>query len=752
MPIYISMSKWFRFNHIQMSMALFSLILVFLPISASADNSHLVKTSLCDIRIAYFFEDEQNIDWPTLYYLNDQFGCRIDLIKFYERSRVEVETTTIDRAEIYFNRLYFPKTDQIALKEGLGKLFVDRYPDIVILDNPDNNASLKAAFDYLSTVKLADEHIFHIEKLFKRNYKSDLDSPNLKFISINSQEMLNRYRNRMKTEIPTIFPYYQLPDKIGNPIVKYEKVKSNRSNINDADFISGLSTSRLIDVINKRIEAGPMKSTLEKQAKGFIASFRKAQTSIGKEQVSQIINGFRDLRFLGGHQRLIASDRYYQYYLYDLIRKAEICALDMVGLGWEGSITIDETPHGPALKFTAVVSAAGPQEINLNGIRFHPFWDSVAVPLLETPLLIQPHQNFVREFYIKIDRKYLESKKSDSLTFSIEVTYGQIPLVFKSSVPVWEAPDLRVNLEPDFYFIKPFPKLDIDKVVSSVNLKLIITKPPGYQGEVTIEFNPPRGMFAGVYKKEIILDKGDITETLRVPFTISNLFELGTQIMSVDLLSGGHVIASDTGRVRVAACDVPDTRQIAFMPDSLGQLEDILRMIEADFFPLTDRSLITGDLDAYDVILIGSGSYRHYPSLTKISDRIEKYIRGGGSIVIFGQPEDWPAGVVPFSLQPTVEAVDKDDISNRIPGANILSRPYPISETNLLSNFFKRREISPAVISPSEKVFVTPSGATLLSVSRLGDGQVIYCGLPLMEMIQKLDIDAIHLFANLLNY
>lgn len=750
MPIYISMLK--RFNHLQPHLLLIAVILLLIPQIATANNSHLVKTSLCDIRVAYFFEDEQQIDWPTLYYLNDQFGCRIDLIKFYERSKTEIETATIDRAEIYLNRLYFPQQDPLAIKDALNRLFVDRYPDIVILDNPDKNPTLKAAFDYLATLKLDPDHIFKIEKMYRRNYKSDLDNPNAQFISINSQEMLNNYRDRMKSEIPIIFPYYRLPTQISNPVMKYEKIKSLSSKTNDANFITGLATTRLTEIIDDRVESGPMKSTLEKQAKGFIASFRKALATQGKEQVDNVVNGFRELRFLGGHQRVIEADRYYQYYLYDLIRKAEICALDMVGLEWEGSIAVDETPHGPALKFTAVVSAAGPKEINLNGIRFHPFWDTATVALLNQPLPIKPHQNFVREFYIDIDRKYLESENSDSLRFSIEITYGQIPLVFTSSVPVWEAPELRVDLEPDFYFIKPFPKLDIDKVVSSVNLKLVVTKPPEYQGTVTIEFSPPRGMFAGVYTKEMKLEKGDITETLRVPFTISNLFELGTQTMSVDLLSGGHVIASDTGLIRVAACEVPDTRQIGFMPDTLGQLEDILRMIEADFRPLTDRSLITGDLDAYDVILIGSGSYRDYPSLTRISDRIENYIRGGGSVIVFGQPEDWPSGVVPFSLQPTVEAVDKDHITNRIPGANVLSRPYPISENNLLSHFFKRREVTPAVVAPSERVFVTPSGATLLSVSRLGDGQMIYCGLPLMEMIQKLDIDAIHLFANLMNY
>ncbi|MHC4501282.1 MAG: hypothetical protein ACYS21_19480, partial [Planctomycetota bacterium] len=61
-------------------------------------------------------------------------------------------------------------------------------------------------------------------------------------------------------------------------------------------------------------------------------------------------------------------------------------------------------------------------------------------------------------------------------------------------------------------------------------------------------------------------------------------------------------------------------------------------------------------------------------------------------------------------------------------------------------------EVGTAVLAPAEKVFVTPTGAVLLSVSRLGEGQVIFCGLPLIEMISRLELEAIHLFANILNY
>jgi len=152
------------------------------------------------------------------------------------------------------------------------------------------------------------------------------------------------------------------------------------------------------------------------------------------------------------------------------------------------------------------------------------------------------------------------------------------------------------------------------------------------------------------------------------------------------------------------------------------------------------------------VIVIGSGGWREYPSLRLIKGRLEDYVRNGGSIVIFGQTDDWPDGILPIGLAPIAEQVTAKDIQNRINGATLLSKPYAISERILLDPLEKKLTMASALVSPAENVFVTPSGASLLSVSRLGNGQIIYCGLPLLEWVGQLNIEAIHLFANLLNY
>jgi hypothetical protein len=269
---------------------------------------------------------------------------------------------------------------------------------------------------------------------------------------------------------------------------------------------------------------------------------------------------------------------------------------------------------------------------------------------------------------------------------------------------------------------------------------------------VHLSLQPPRGLFAGAYRKEIELAPGSVLETIRIPFSISNLFELGIHPVLATLSVDGYVVAADTARVRIASCQVSDDVDIGFLPDSTGALEDVLHMTDAAVRPLTDRDLITAELDAYDVIIIGSGSFRSFPSLWQAKRRLEDYVRHGGVLVVMSQPEDWPAQVLPVSLTPITETVAQSAVIRTDDETRILTHPYRISERNLFAYFSGKRRVHSAIVTPAEEIYRTGSGGALLSVTQLGDGKLIYCGLPLLDMISDLRIDAIHLLANILNY
>lgn len=745
----------FRFSSASRRLRFFRTVTVLFAILAAslcAQAAAPVDYALCDVRVMYLFDEPGSIDWPTIYYLNDVFGCRIDMVTARERSRTEVSTREVTLKELYLHTVYMSESDSAAAGTAVAMLFGERQPDIVLHGDLRHNPRMELLRNKIYQLAEPGQRMFNILKIYRRVDEFD-QSGSAAFVALNGRELFRRYRDRMTLEVPVLLPGYDVSNYQGERLVRYAVVKSNLGHTGREDnFLAGMSSFRLTEFIDSLFPEGPMKLTLLKQARQYISYFNASRMSVGQKRAGFIVDGYRELGLLTTHERLIEEYPDYQRYLERLLSRAERAALNAVGISWDGKVALRDSPHGPRLKFVVSISADGPKEVEVNTVRFQPYWDSTIVVLDSFPRVILPHQAYAKEFLVEIENSYLDAEVPDSLVFSVEVAYGKIPLVFTSSLPVWEAPALTITFQPDYQFVKPFPGLDIDRVVSSTTIKALITKPYDYSGAVEINLTTPRGMFAGAYRKDLQLEKGMLTESVRIPFTISNLFELGIQMQTIELLEDKRVVAADTGRIRIASCEIPDTVKVAFLPDSLGMLEDILRMTECTFRPFTDRSLMTADFDAYNVIVVGSGCFRNHPSLRLMKGRFEEYLRQGGSLVILGQPEDWPGDVLPVSFVPKTEVVEQSEIDNRINEARILAVPYSISDKNLLSSFYSKREVAAAVISPSERVFVTPTGAALLSVTRLGEGQIIFCGLPLMEMIARLDIDAIHLFANILNY
>lgn len=718
--------------------------------SAQASDDLMLRYGLGDIRVLYVYSNVRDIDWPTLYYLNDEFGCRVDLLTLQPRTLAGLTHFEMPDRQWFRHVAAFDPEQSAAIDSLIDEQFSIRLPDIVIY-NTAGDTTYNRVKDRIDLLAGTSAGLFTVAKEYTLATVSG--RPSRDIAVINQRELFHRYADRMKLELPRFFPSVVVDAIPAERFVHYQLVRNRLTGTTTGDnLMAGLEQIRLLAAIDSVFDDGPMKVTFDRQAQKYLSSLNAARRTQGRNRVDFIIDGYRELRNLSKHERVLADLPYYQAYLDELLRRAELLTLDAVGIGWEGRIILRDSPHGTRLKFRASVSVEGPRPITIGAVYFHPYWDSLPQPLERGNIEVAPHQTIEREYFIDIDPDYLDSEKPDSLRFTVELSYGEVPLVFSSTLPVSLTPDLQVRFEPDYYFVAPFDQLDIDRVVSSMNWKIMIEKPAAFAGTVELNLETPVGLFAGAYRKEIELDKGELLETIRIPFTISNLFELGIQQQTIQLLVDDKLVTADSGRIRIAACEIDEKTDIGFMPDSTGALEDVLRLSNTSYRPLTDRTLVAGDLEAYDVIIMGSGSHRSFPSLAYARDRLQSFVNDGGSLVILGQPEDFPANLLPVSLAPSIEMVLGSEIQTQIAQARILSQPYVISEKNLLSSFYRRTQVSAAVVKPAERVLVTPGGASLLCISRIGDGQIIFCGLPLLELIGRLDIDAIHLFANLMNY
>jgi len=713
-------------------------------------TADLVDFALCDVRVLYLFDDERSIDWPTLYYLNDEHACRIDLVTLEPHTQFHATTKSLPESEIYLHHCYVPD-DSTAMNTVAAYLFDQRRPDLVVFGPPSDNAAGDSFRRHLIALPPSDSQLFNIIKTLEQSDgESDpLEQSNL--VVLNARQVARRYRERMEREIPQLTGRYY-GDDIGVGILShYRPVSTLRSGATgERDFLAGIESNRLEAIIDSLEAAGPRQTTLLRQAREFLSAFAAAGKANGRERVDLLVNGYDAMMDLKAAAE--SSPSPLGAYVTRMMQRAERAAVNAVGLTWEGRISMRDSPHGPIAKVVMEVSVDGPSDVTLASVEFQPPGGAEPVLLDSLPRTITPHQSYVRQYLVDVEPEQLETDQPDSLVFVTVVQYGRTPLRLSHRLPLREIPKLKVRFDPSFIFVPPVAMLEVDRIVSSMVWNVVITKPPDLAGNVHIKLETPRGVFAGAYRTDLSLEEGSIRRMVRIPFSVSNLLEPGIHYPTVSLVIDGQVAAADTGRMRIAKCSVGDSRTVAFIPDSAGLLEDCLNMTDAAGRPLTRRALMTADLSAYQVIMIGSGAAQMYPELPDARDRLEDYIRQGGTLVVFGQDYSWPRDILPFMVVPSPETVGAPDIENLIGDARILSRPHLISVDGLLDGFGHRRQTAAAVVSPSEVVFATSSGAVLLSVSRLGQGQLIYCGWPLLEMAAELNLDAIHLLANILNY
>ena len=733
---------------------LVSLVLA-LVVTSPIQGIGISSYALNDVEALYIYDDAGSIDWATLYYLNDHAHCRVTLLTIRPGSVFRMAETGFEDRQLV-SLTAFGNPDSAGFMEQLSEaMFSDRVPDLVLISELTQTKVYQPLIDHLMNLPVDQQSIFRLANIFRWQSSSD-SAQSSRTISVNSAELAERYRDRMRIELPNLVPSANLETYYPPRFSRYEALRTKQpAGSGRLGLLEQIPHLRLISILDGLLGDGPVESAVLRHARNFISFFSMAEGATGSKRVQHLVTGYKSLIDLANQCRSLTTLRNkagLDEYLDQMLAKARRSVLAEIKVDWSGTIIRRDSPHGPRLKFRAALAVNGPQAVELSYVRFHPYWDSSVVALESISRKVLPHQSFVREYLIETDRSQLESKLPDSLRFTAEIVYSQLSLPVSSAVAVRDIPSLSVRFEPGFHFVPPVARVDIDQVVASMNLKAVITKPYDYAGKVTLNLETPRGLFAGVYRTTWDLSRGRTTETVRIPFSVSKLFEQGIQSQIIKLSSGGIIVDADTGLVRIASCKISDKVNVGLFPDSAGLLEDVLRMIEVTYQPMTERSLVTADLEAYEVLLLGSGFFRKYPSIKMAKDRLEDYLRHGGSLVIFGQPPDWPEGLLPVSFVPTTERTKNDRIRVRLPEGRLVSEGYDINFERLLSYFDRERLVSPVVMAPSERVLVTQSGAGLLSLARVGDGQIIYCGLPLAEMIAELNLESIHLLANLLNY
>ena len=150
-------------------------LIMLLP-ARGARGADLADYALCDVRVLYLFDGPTRIDWPTVYYLNDHYGCRVDLVSLRAENKFRKESHELTDKQLFLHNYMLPADDSLWLDSLAADLFKERRPDIVIFGNL-NNKKLDGAFkEYLLSLPYDERRAFNILKVYRLLHRSGDES------------------------------------------------------------------------------------------------------------------------------------------------------------------------------------------------------------------------------------------------------------------------------------------------------------------------------------------------------------------------------------------------------------------------------------------------------------------------------------------------------------------------------------------------------------------------------------------------
>lgn len=715
-----------------------------------------IRAAQCDITVFAPAINADDIQWSALLHLNQQYGAEIHIAVLQPAPEFNYRTISSDDGQ--FHLTYIGRgagiDDSLFADTVCQSLFHGIYPDIAVIgtSHPRDSAYLVS---FLSRVKAFSENdvmaLTGLQRIYI--YGEEIDAA---AVVLNDEEFYQRYKNTGETLV-NLFDQYG-PQNYGPKRFRryFSLIPQGEKRPAHADFISGFDTFRLPDYIMERLIDGPQRRNVLNR----LDRYRSYMRAAGKRWTGQA----EQLRLLGAaYQELgwllesIETDigELKQPSILDWTRrlhqKALLAVTEALGLDWTAYVEMRETPFGPTAKLTLDMDLTGSKKIELSYFKFHPP-GRPAIVVDSISKIIEPHQKFYRQYPINLKAIDLTGEMSDSLLFSLEIVVEGLPLNLFIPYREYVRQDIELKFLPGYAFLSPFTQDDITALAQPFDWQIMIGKPFGSELTGILKIITPEAVVVGSYDKNVYMPKGTTRKYMNIYLAAGRSIADDRQKIKAELQVGGQVIAKTDADVRILQCRVPETRDIAYIPDKTGQLEDFLRMIKASCRPFTQHSLIRASLEAYDVIIIGTDARDYYSTLKAVSSRLRDFVKNGGEIIIFGQPFGWPADILEFPIY-TSRSIAPVPPELKDSEYTLFNKPYKISPSQLTAQMpAADADYYPAIINAGQELITAGEHGSYLKVTKVNEGHFIYCGLPLLDMVADLNAEAIYLLANLISF
>lgn len=714
-----------------------------------------IRVTQSDLRVLCPAVRSEDIQWGPLLYLNQAYGAEIYILLVQPSPFFGCQTVSTPDEQFHLARVGkgAEMADEAFADSVLTRFFPSHgYPDIVIAqaNNATDSSLLFSMINRIHAVSQADSNaLAPLEKIYIR---TAADTGALIF---NDFELFGKYAAKA-ADIDSLFA----PN--GPLGYKQERYRRYRLVATDSvpakprgDFAAGLDMFRLPNLISKRLIEGPEKTNIQNRLTKYRSFIRAAQArNIGRlEQTRLLASAYSEINhlvetFQSGGGRTVSSGALER--AKTIQKRTYIALTEALGIKFHGDLVVRDTPAGKATKLMVDLTVTGPLPVELAYLKVMPV-GGMPIAVDSISKKVQPHQRFYREYLVDTTGQTMKLGGKDSMQYAVEAVVEDIPIDLLVPYTKYSGGRVSISFLPGYAVLKPFGEGENTAIAQTFDWQLLITKPYDEELHGRLEIVVPDGIVVGTFDKSIDIPAGIAQKYMDIHLAAG--FSIGTDIRVINaaLYVSREKVASTTASARVIRCDVPESRRIAYIPDPNGQLEDFLRMLHTSFQPFTAQSLIRAPLEAYGLVVIGTNVPEYGPTLRGVSDRLREYVRQGGTILIFGQPLSWPHDLFPFSIYPAKSPVmlPPKVVDN---GNQLLNNPYKVDAGQLVEKTDGDLSLYPAIIDSGDEIISAGEPGSYLKVSHLGDGTVIYCGLPLLEMAARLNTDAIHLLANLLNF
>jgi hypothetical protein len=728
-------------------------ILIFLVVLLSflAGGTVLCGTVnlLTDIKVTYLYDRTDRIDWALIYYLAAENGCHVDLATVKAGPAYRRLFFESDIYDLTSSRFFIPDTSLPCIDTVSDSLFGVYLPDIVIFSGTFDSPEMLSLEQRLLGWGYDSTAVFSIKKYFRRT-----DEPGKHDVYFKTRQYLESYYHQIRMMAEAISEQVPIPD----PAEVYTVYKPVASNVapgtGPPSFLYGIDRFRFNRITEKYIESSIKRAIFRQNRERYISHLNRALEHKGQARVASLLDAMEEMK-------KIRQNYYYQIgsadsttpiaeYIEETLAALSSAIFYEAGVDYKGGLTIRETAEGNRVKFRAEIDNNGFMNIKAGWLEFAPHWLDSAVIIDSNWAEITPNNSLVREYTIELPPERRAAASEESLVFRGRIVCAGNDVDFEYRTGSLEISSIAVEFIPDFLIVQPFPELQVDHLIERANLKAILTKPPDFTGRVNIDVVTPPGIHAGAYREEVELRAGESAVELRIPMVVTRSMAAGRHDVVINVTGDGRTLASDIAYVRQVEHYIPSDKKIALVPDTGGLMEDILMQMEAAYSVVSDRFLKAGEYEVYDVILFGPGAVSGCRLTDILRDRLKRYMEFGGTVIVLAQPDEWRENLLPVSIVPGGKKLSLDEVTVRDQDHPIFKGRAAVDVSRLLKGVSAGYAAYPAAVFPGERILETGDNTALISETRFGEGRLIYCGLPLPEMISDLDVEAIKLLSNLI--